>query len=105
VFKDMALSRCIGQAYAADATIKADADGAVSGYVEFNTFDFEHGGKALNALITRFLARHYGSFQGPAVKLNLMKCIDLYHSRELNALGMRYVSSPRKSYATDKSGL
>lgn len=97
-FKDMALSTCVARAYAAAPKVKSDGEAAASGYLEFGDFDVERGGEPLAALINRYLDRRYGSFQGPSVKLNMMKCIDLYHSDELDALGRRYVLHPRQSY-------
>ena len=104
VSKDMALARCIGKAYAAYPAVKADAAGATGGYFELGAFDLDRGGESVEALIDRYLSRDYGAIEGPAVKLDLMKCIDLYHSRELETLGRRYVARPQQSYATDNPG-
>ena len=68
---------------------------------EFTDFDIEKGGQRLSALITRTLAQTYGSFQGPSVRLDLMKCLDMYHGRELDALARRYSAHPDHSYARD----
>jgi len=76
--KNYALAACLADAYKSP-----DAVAAANGYMELGSFDID----AYNAaamLARQFLAREYASRSGE--KLNLMKCIDLFHSPELDAL-------------------
>ena len=102
--KDGALEQCIANAYHASPDARADAEASAGGTMqEFTDFDFEHGGELLRRLIDRTLRKTYGSFQGPNIRLDLMKCIDLYHSRELDRLARRYTRRPTHSLARDYS--
>lgn len=98
-FKDMAFAGCIARAYADAPSVVADAQASAGGYLEFNDFDVDAGMPALQALIARTLATPYASWQGPEVKLSLMKCIDLRHSAELDALGRQHSADPEGSIA------
>jgi hypothetical protein len=85
LLKNWALSRCLGQVYA-DAKTKADANATAGAYLEFGHQPIE-AYDALSALVTKYVNRQYGSSVGS--DLNTMKCIDLFHSKELDALARR----------------
>lgn len=84
--KNYALSACISDAYQAPEVVK-DANAAASGYLELGTFPIEAHQEAI-ALAQAFLKREYFSRSGE--RLMLMKCIDFYHSKELDQLVRRY---------------
>lgn len=80
--KNYALAACIADAYRS-----TDAVAAANGYKELGSLDIE----AYNAAATlgrRFLARDYPAKSGE--RLDLMKCVDLFHSPELDALVRQY---------------
>lgn len=85
LLKSWALSRCLGQVYA-DAKIKEDANATAGAYLEFGHQPIE-AYDALSTLVTKFVNRKYASTVGS--DLNTMKCIDLFHSKELDALTSR----------------
>ena len=91
-FKDMALSSCIAKAYASSPDAARDAVASAGGFNELTRYDAESATGKIPALVTEYLARPYASFQGPSVRLDLMKCIDMYHGPELAALARRYVA-------------
>ncbi|WP_174280622.1 T6SS amidase immunity protein Tai4 family protein [Sphingomonas bacterium] len=100
--KDAALAGCIAEAYRTSPDASGDAVATAGGYMQnFTDFDIEHGGEKLSALITRTLTQSYLSIQGSSVRLDLMKCLDMYHGRELDALVHRYSAHPLHSYARD----
>ena len=100
--KDAALAGCIAQAYRTSPDASTDATATAGGYMQnFTDFDIERGGAKLSALIARTLAQPYPSVQGPSVRLDLMKCLDMYHGRELDALVRRYSAHPDHTYAQD----
>lgn len=100
-YKDMALAFCIAKAYAISPSANADAMATTGGLNEWTHYDVDASTSQLEKLIDNYLARNYLSIQGEKVKLNLLKCIDLYHSKELAALTKRYVSRPNRSYRQD----
>lgn len=86
-FKNYALSACIARGYSSKETV-GDAMASAGGY-------FELGGHPSGAypeairLAEEFLKREYKSY-GSDERLTLMKCIDLYHSKELDELTRKY---------------
>jgi hypothetical protein len=89
LLKNWALSRCLGQVYA-DAKAKEDANATASAYLEFGHQPIE-AYEALSALVTKYVNRNYASSVGS--DLNTMKCIDLFHSKELDALTSKFAKT------------
>ena len=85
--KNFALSACIAQAYKSDEVVK-DSRAAADGYLQLGSFPYEAHEEAA-ALARKFLAKDYQSHSG--AKLILMKCIDLFHSKELDRLAKKYL--------------
>lgn len=92
-FKDMVLSICISRSLQGHAA--ADAAGSAHALVEWTRYDAEKAPEEIDRLVNRFLARNYrnplGEHEGPEAEFNLLKCLDLYHSRELDSLSKRVV--------------
>ena len=84
--KNFALSACIAEGYRSDE-VKKDGSAAAGGYLELGSFPMEAYEEAA-ALGKKFLARTYRGKHGEA--LTLMKCIDLFHSTELEQLARKY---------------
>jgi hypothetical protein len=84
--KNFALSVCISDGYKSEEVVKDSSD-AAGGYLEFGGFPMEAYEEA-EALGKKYLAREYKSIHGE--KLTLMKCIDLFHSKELDQLARKY---------------
>ena len=84
--KNFALSTCIADGYKSDDVVK-DGNAAAGGYLELGSFPFEAYEQAA-ALGKTFLAKDYQGKSGE--QLTLMKCIDFFHSRELDRLAKRY---------------
>jgi hypothetical protein len=85
--KNFALSACIAQAYKSDEVVK-DSRAAADGYLQLGSFPYEAHEEAA-ALARKFLAKDYQSYSG--AKLVLMKCIDLFNSKELDRLAKKYL--------------
>lgn len=88
LLENYALTKCIGMTHNS-VELKKDADASAQGYLEFGNVDFQAYEDAI-ALASSFLNRSYDSKSG--APLNVMKCIDMYHSRELDVLVEKYVS-------------
>lgn len=102
-FKDLALSSCIASAYAAEPKAASDA-GATAGGLDstWTDYDPEAGAGEMAKLVEKYLARTYNSIQGPGIKLDLLKCLDMYHGKELEQLARRVVLQPARSYRLDQ---
>ena len=84
--KNYALSTCIADGFES-AEVVTEAAAAARGYLELGDYPIEAYTEA--ALLGRqFLKKKYKSMSGQ--KLTLMKCIDFYHSRDLEALVKKY---------------
>ncbi len=84
--KNFALSACIASGYQSEEVVK-DSNAAAGGYLELGRLPFEAYEEAA-ALGKTFLAKDYQSISG--AKLTLMKCIDFFHSKELDQLAKKY---------------
>lgn len=87
-FKNYALSTCVADGYKAPEVI-GDAAAAARGYLEQGGYPLEAHTEA-TLLGRSFLKKSYKSMSGEP--LSLMKCIDFYHSEELDALAQKYRS-------------
>ena len=84
--KNFALSTCIADGFKSDEVVK-DSSAAAGGYLELGSFPMEAYEQAAS-LGKKFLAKEYRSISGE--KLTLMKCIDFFHSKELDQLAKKY---------------
>ncbi|MEN9867588.1 MAG: hypothetical protein RL748_3178 [Pseudomonadota bacterium] len=93
-YQDRALAYCVATAYKGSPA-GADAHISMSAFLEWTDFD-DKGNKALDQLVEKYLRRDYSNpMEGYAdAKFNLLKCIDMYRSRELAELVRKYVPHP-----------
>jgi len=85
-FKNYALSACISDGFEAKE-IHSDAAAAARGYLELGEYPLEAHTEA-TLLGREFLEKEYKSHTGES--LTLMKCIDFYHSNELENITAKY---------------
>jgi hypothetical protein len=97
-FKDLALSSCIASAYATEPKAAADA-GATASTVDthWNAHDSQLASNEIAKLVDSFLKRDYSSQHNSRIRFDLLKCLDLYHSKELDQLTKRMVAHPARS--------
>jgi len=91
--KNYALSACIADGYKSDEVVK-DSSAAAGGYLELGSLPLEAYTEA-SSLGRKFLAKEYQSSSG--AKLTLMKCIDFFHSKELDRLANKYRKKSSKN--------
>lgn len=85
LLKNWALSACLAMV-ATDEQTKADANATAGAYMEYGRQGIE-AYEELRKLAETYAMRHYaGSDSG---EFNTMKCIDLFHSADLNRLVIR----------------
>jgi hypothetical protein len=88
LLKNYAMASCLGRAFPGSALVP-DANASAAGYIE-------HGSVSADAyveivkLADIFLARKYASISGQP--LQTMKCIDLFHSEDLNRVVKRFTA-------------
>lgn len=85
--KNLALSMCLRQ-IAKDETTASDAGSSANGYFQYSAIGFEDLDE-IKALVNEFVALKYEGhteFGEKSPDFNTMKCIDLFHSAELDAL-------------------
>ena len=101
-YKDLALASCIARAYSDEPRAAADASATAAGLEStWTNYDLEKGAGEISKLVNRYLARTYNSIHGPQVRLDLLKCLDMYHSKELQAQVKRFVPTPGRTYKQD----
>ncbi|KMY00614.1 hypothetical protein V476_05450 [Pseudomonas syringae KCTC 12500] len=101
-YKEMALATCITTAYKYDVNVGIDAGSSVSAMRDWTYYDMEKSPLAVKALVEKYLARDYtnplAESQIKGIKFDLLKCLDMYHSKELDALTKKVVTHPNQSY-------
>ena len=100
-FKDIVLGRCIAKAYRGDKSASSDAGSSASALIDWAYFDLNET-EAVHNLIDKYLSRDYfnpyDEFEIKEVKYNYLKCLDLYHSKDLKRLAKEIVSEPNETY-------
>ena len=94
-YKDRALSACLSTAYKGSLAGE-DADITKSAFLEWTYYDDDKGNPATDQLVEKYLRRDYSNpAEGYAgAKFNLLKCLDMYHSQELDDQVRKYVPHP-----------
>ncbi|GKQ47172.1 type VI secretion system amidase immunity protein Tai4 [Pseudomonas syringae] len=101
-YKDMALATCITIAYKYDVNVGIDAGSSVSAMRDWTYYDMEQSPLAVKALVEKYLARDYtnplAESQIKGIRFDLLKCLDMYHSKELDTLTKKLVTHPNHTY-------
>ena len=93
-FKDRALAYCVAQAYPGSPAGQ-DATRTGGAFLDWTYYD-PSANSAIDELIARYLRRDYSTpVEGYAgARFALLKCIDMYHSLDLDELVRQYVPHP-----------
>lgn len=104
-YKDMVLAICIANAYKDDKHASADVGGSVSALRDWALYDLEQAPDEIRALVDSYLGRDYhnplAESEVKGVRFDFLKCLDLYHSEELNRQVDRLVIHPERTYRQD----
>ena len=104
-YKDMVLATCIANAYTNEKNAAIDAGSSVSALRDWTYYDLEKSPDAIKSLVDAYLARDYhnplAESEIKGVRFDLLKCLDLYHSQELDSLVKRVVINPKRTYRQD----
>lgn len=106
-FKDMVLAECLATAYKPESGASNDIGSSISALRDWTYYDMERAPDAIHALVAKYLARDYRNPvvepEARDVKFDFLKCIDLYHGKELDAAAKQFVSRPNRTYRTEHS--
>lgn len=101
-YKDMVLATCVATAYRNDKAAAIDAGSSVSALRDWTYYDMEKAPDEIKATVDRYLARDYDNplveSEIKGVRFDLLKCLDLYHSQELDSQVKRLVIHPESTY-------
>lgn len=105
-YKDMVLAECVATAYRNESQAATDTGSSASALRDWTYYDWEKNPYDLvNRLVAKYLARDYhnplAESEIKGVRFDFLKCLDLYHSRELDALVKRVVINPGHTYRQD----
>ena len=104
-YKDMVLATCVANAYKEDKDAATDAGSSVSALRDWTYYDLEKAPDAIKGIVDRYLARDYRNplveSENRNVRFDFLKCLDLYHSKELDAQVKRLVINPGHTYRRD----
>lgn len=104
-YKDMVLAECVATAYKNDRNAAVDAGSSVSALRDWSYYDFEQSIDKVMPLIESYLKRDYKNplveSEIKNVEFDFLKCLDLYHSNELDKLANNVVINPKRSYRQD----
>lgn len=105
-YKDMVLAECIATAYKNEARVATDAGSSASALRDWTHYDWEkHPYDEVSALVDGYLARDYHNPLAESeiknIRFDFLKCLDLYHSKELDAQVKRAVINPKRTYRQD----
>ena len=104
-YKDMVLAICLANAYRNDTEAAKDVGSSVSALRDWTYYDMDESPEAINRLVADYLERNYRNplveSEVKDVKFDFLKCMDLYHSKELEAQVKRFVIKPKHTYRQD----
>lgn len=106
-YKDMVFATCIANAYKDEKSSAIDSGSSASALRDWTYYDLEKSPDKARALVNKYVARNY---QNPlvesevkGVRFDLLKCLDLYHSKELDSLAHKLVINPKHTYKQDNN--
>lgn len=101
-YKDMVLATCVANAYQRDRDAAVDAGSSVSALRDWTEYDMDKSPDAIKSLVDSYLARDYhnpiAESEVKGVRFDFLKCLDLYHSEELDRQAKTFVTEPQKRY-------
>ncbi|KML43061.1 hypothetical protein VL15_37585 [Burkholderia cepacia] len=104
-FKDMVLAQCLATAYRQEPGVSKDIGSSTSALRDWTYYDMERAPDVIHALVAKYLARDYRNpvveSEVRDVKFDFLKCVDLYHGKELEAAAKQLVLRPNSTYRTE----
>ncbi|HDR9498506.1 TPA: type VI secretion system amidase immunity protein Tai4 [Burkholderia cepacia] len=106
-FKDRVLAECLATAYEQEAGVSKDIGSSIGALRDWTCYDMERAPDVIHALVAKYLARDYRNpvveSEVGDVKFDFLKCLDLYHGKELDAVAKPLVLHPNRTYRSEAS--
>jgi hypothetical protein len=101
-YKDMVLAHCIADAYQDDEIASMDAGSSVTALREWTYYDMNESIITEVQIVDSYLSRNYlnpsAEIKIKDIKFDFLKCLDLYHSKELDTLAKRVIEHPQETF-------
>jgi hypothetical protein len=101
-YKDMVLAHCIANAYQEGEIASMDAGSSVTALREWTYYDMNESIIAEVQIVDSYLSRNYlnpsAEIKIKDIKFDFLKCLDLYHSKELDTLAKRVIEQPQETF-------
>lgn len=98
----MVLGYCLAEAYREDKIASVDAGSSANELVEWTDFDLEQNSEKMIILINKYLLRNYfnpiADMEIKGLKFDFFKCLDFYHSKELDKLANKVIKYHSENY-------
>ncbi len=103
----MVLAECLATAYKQAPGVSKDIGSSISALRDWTYYDMERAPDVIHALVAKYLARDYRNpvveSEVGDVKFDFLKCLDLYHGKELDAVAKPLVLHPNRTYRSEAS--
>lgn len=101
-YKDMMLAHCIANAYQESEIASMDAGSSVTALQEWTYYDMNESIITEVQMVDSYLSRNYLNpsveIKTKDIKFDFLKCLDLYHSKELDNLAKRVIEHPQDTF-------
>lgn len=101
-YRDMVLATCVATAYDSSADARIDSGSSVSALRDWTYYDLDRTPQAITSLVKAYLERDYrnplaeAETNGLNIRFDFLKCLDLYHSMDLDHLVQAMVIDPNR---------
>lgn len=96
---------CITKAYKGNKDVAKDTGSSVSALKDWIDYDIDKSIDKEIVLINSYLSRNYfnplAEQEVKGIKFDFLKCLDLYHSKELDTLARKVISNPNEKVTKD----
>ncbi|WP_269501448.1 type VI secretion system amidase immunity protein Tai4 [Burkholderia sp. IMCC1007] len=104
-FKDMVLAQCLATAYKQAPAVSKDIGSSTNALRDWSYYDLERAPDVVHALVAKYLARDYRNpvvdSEVADVKFDYLKCMDLYHGKELDTAAKKLIPRPGSTYRAE----
>lgn len=104
-YKDMVLAACLADAYRGSEAGR-DLASSAAALRDWTYFDMDKSTEPREALVKQYLGRDYTNplveSEVKGIRFDYLKCLDLYHSPELQKQVDAYVVDPQGTYRKSK---
>ncbi len=104
-YKNMVFASCVTKAYKGNKDVAKDTGSSVSALKDWIDYDIDKSIDKEIILIDSYLSRNYfnpvAEQEVKGIKFDFLKCLDLYHSKELDKLARKVISNLNEKVTKD----